>query len=226
MIKKLLCLPFLAFALYFTWIYGHLMAWRTIAPSDTAFMRARMAQLASSHPKVQLNHQWVDYDAISIHLKQAVIASEDSNFVTHNGFDWWGIRQAIKRNQKSGNIRAGGSTITQQLAKNLFLNEKRSYTRKAQEAVIAAMLESTSSKRRIYELYLNLIEWGYGVYGAQSAAQVLHKKSASALNKNQAAELASRIPAPLRYAKNPKDQRLRNKTKIILRRMHLVKIPE
>ena len=132
----------------------------------------------------------------------------------------------MRRNEKSGKVRAGGSTISQQLAKNLFLNEKRSYWRKAEEAAITAMLEATTDKDRIFELYLNVIEWDYGVYGAQAAAQRFFHTDAARLSKAQAAQLAARVPAPLRYADNPSDPRLRSKTNIILRRMGSAALPE
>lgn len=225
-LSKLLIYSFLALVLYHVFIYGSIISFRSLAPNDTAFMRMRMQQLASTHPEVKLDYRWVAYQDISVHLKKALIASEDANFAEHGGFDWNGIRSAIQHNERSGKIRAGGSTISQQLSKNLFLNEKRSYFRKGEEALITAMLEATTSKDRIYELYLNIIEWGYGIYGAEAAAQNLFNQPASQLNKTQAAQLAARVPAPLRYADNPKDRRLRNKTNIILRRMKSATLPE
>ena len=142
------------------------------------------------------------------------------------GFDWNGIKNAIKKNEKSGKVKAGGSTISQQLAKNLFLNENRSYWRKAEEAAITAMLEASTDKDRIYTLYLNVIEWGYGIYGAEAASQYFYKQSAAQLNKIQAAQLAARVPKPLFYIDHPNDTGLRRKTNIILRRMGSATLPE
>lgn len=224
--KKVLCVPILLVALVQIYAYGNIIAYRALAPHETAFMRMRMAQLAETKPNISLKYQWVDYDEISVNLKKAIIAAEDANFAEHEGFDWRGIQSAIKRNEKSGKIKSGGSTISQQLAKNLFLNEQRSYWRKGEEAIMTAMLEATTSKDRIYELYLNVIEWGYGVYGAQAAAQHFYRQPASQLSKVQAAQLAARVPAPLRYADNPKDVRLRNKTNIVLKRMGSAELPD
>ena len=173
-----------------------------------------------------LDYRWVPYTQISVNLKKALIASEDAGFAEHSGFDWNGIKNAMQRNERSGKIRAGGSTISQQLAKNLFLNESRSYFRKAEEAVLTSMLEATTDKDRLYELYLNVIEWGYGIYGAEAAAQHWHRKSAAELTKAQAAELAARVPRPLYYADHPRDAALKRKTNIILRRMGSAELPE
>ena len=158
--------------------------------------------------------------------EKALIASEDAKFAEHGGFDWGGIQYAIKRNKQSGEVKAGGSTISQQLAKNLFLNESRSYVRKGEEAAITAMMEAVTDKDRIFELYLNAIEWHYGVFGAEAASQYFYKRPAANLTKQQAAKLAARVPAPLFYADNPKSKRLRNKTNIILRRMGSAELPE
>lgn len=225
-IKILLFLPICAFILFNIYAYGNIISYRVLAPSNTAFMRERMDTLSQTHPNISLDYRWVDYQHISTYLKKALIASEDANFAEHNGFDWNGIRHAIQRNQNSGTIRAGGSTISQQLAKNLFLNEQRSFLRKGEEALLTAMLEAAINKDRIYEIYLNIIEWGYGIYGAEAAAQRLYKQSAAMLNRYQAAEMASRVPAPLRYADNPNDAHLKHKTAIILKRMNSAALPQ
>lgn len=223
---RLLVLPPLALVLFNVYVYGSIISYRAVAPHQTAFMRMRMAQLADTRPDVRLDYRWTAYPHISVNLKKALIASEDANFAGHEGFDWNGIKNAMRRNEKSGKVRAGGSTISQQLAKNLFLNEKRSYWRKAEEAAITAMLEATTDKDRLYELYLNVIEWGYGIYGAEAAAQHWHRKSAAELTKAQAAELAARVPRPLYYADHPRDAALKRKTNIILRRMGSAELPE
>ena len=189
-------------------------------------MSLRMEEFAQTHPDVKLNYQWVAYDKISVNLKKALIASEDANFAEHDGFDWNGIKNAMKRNERGGKIQAGGSTISQQLAKNLFLNENRSYFRKAEEAAITAMLEATTDKDRIYTLYLNVIEWGYGIFGAQAASRYFYRQPAVSLSKVQAAQLAARVPKPLFYIQHPNDKGLRKKTNIILRRMGSATLPE
>ena len=223
---RLLVLPPLALVLFNVYVYGSIISYRAVAPHQTAFMRMRMAQLADTRPDVRLDYRWTAYPHISVNLKKALIASEDANFAGHEGFDWNGIKNAMRRNEKSGKVRAGGSTISQQLAKNLFLNESRSYFRKAEEAVLTSMLEATTDKDRLYELYLNVIEWGYGIYGAEAAAQHWHRKSAAELTKAQAAELAARVPRPLYYADHPRDAALKRKTNIILRRMGSAELPE
>ena len=225
-IKYLVAAPLACIVLFNVWAYGNILSYRAIAPYRTSFMSMRMDELAAEKPNVALDYRWVPYPQISVNLKKALIASEDAGFAEHSGFDWNGIKNAMQRNERSGKIRAGGSTISQQLAKNLFLNESRSYFRKAEEAVLTSMLEATTDKDRLYELYLNVIEWGYGIYGAEAAAQHWHGKSAAELTKAQAAELAARVPRPLYYADHPRDAALKRKTNIILRRMGSAELPE
>ena len=225
-IKYLVAAPLACIVLFNVWAYGNILSYRAIAPYRTSFMSMRMNELAAEKPNVALDYRWVPYAQISVNLKKALIASEDAGFAEHSGFDWNGIKNAMQRNERSGKIRAGGSTISQQLAKNLFLNESRSYFRKAEEAVLTSMLEATTDKDRLYELYLNVIEWGYGIYGAEAAAQHWHRKSAAELTKAQAAELAARVPRPLYYADHPRDAALKRKTNIILRRMGSAELPE
>lgn len=225
-IKWLFTAPFAALILFNMSAYGTIISYRALAPHRTAFMNMRMDELAASRPDTKLDYRWVDYNNISVNLKKALIASEDANFAEHGGFDWNGIRNAMRRNEESGRIKAGGSTISQQLAKNLFLNEWQSYIRKGEEAAITAMLEATTDKDRIFELYLNVIEWDYGVFGAEAASQRFYRKPAATLSKQQAAALAARVPAPLFYADNPNSKRLRAKTNIILKRMGSAELPE
>ena len=225
-IKYLVAAPLACIVLFNVWAYGNILSYRAIAPYRTSFMSMRMDELAAEKPDVALDYRWLPYPQISVNLKKALIASEDAGFAEHSGFDWNGIKNAMQRNERSGKIRAGGSTISQQLAKNLFLNESRSYFRKAEEAVLTSMLEATTDKDRLYELYLNVIEWGYGIYGAEAAAQHWHRKSAAELTKAQAAELAARVPRPLYYADHPRDAALKRKTNIILRRMGSAELPE
>ena len=143
-------------------------------------MAYRLEELRAKSPKATLQYQWVPYERISNNLKKAMVAAEDAKFVDHEGFDWDGIQNALEKNQKKGRVVAGGSTITQQLAKNLFLTPSRSYLRKAEEAVITLMLEAILPKRRILEIYLNVIEWGNGVFGAEAAARRYFGVSAAA----------------------------------------------
>ena len=225
-IKWLIALPIGIFIFFNAYVYGNIITYRAVAPSKTAFMSMRMSQFASEGRDVELDYRWVPYDQISVNLKKALIASEDANFAEHSGFDWNGIKYAMKRNKQSGEVKAGGSTISQQLAKNLFLNESRSYIRKGEEAAITAMMEAVTDKDRIFELYLNSIEWYYGVFGAEAASQYFYKKPASALTRQQAAKLTARVPAPLFYADHPKSKRMHNKTNIILRRMGSAELPE
>ncbi|MDR1662615.1 MAG: monofunctional biosynthetic peptidoglycan transglycosylase [Azoarcus sp.] len=183
------------------WFFAHILWWRDADPGDTRFMRLALAELRLKKPDAKLAHSWMAYDRISIHLKRAVIAAEDSHFLEHDGFDWDGIQHALEKNLARGRARAGGSTITQQLAKNLFLSPSRSYLRKAQEALIAMMIEAAWSKRRILEVYLNVAQWGEGVFGAEAAAQRYYGVSAARLGPIEAARLAVMLPNPRRYGR-------------------------
>jgi monofunctional biosynthetic peptidoglycan transglycosylase len=176
-------------------------------------------------PNAQLKQQWVPYERISIHLKRAIIAAEDAKFVDHEGFDWEGMQKALEKNQKKGRFVAGGSTISQQLAKNLFLTPSKSYFRKAEEAIITLMLENLWSKRRIFEVYLNVIEWGNGVFGAEAAARHYFNVSAAQLGPEQAARLAGMVPNPRFYDRNRGAPGLGRKTGIILGRMAGADVP-
>jgi monofunctional biosynthetic peptidoglycan transglycosylase len=167
----------------------------------------------------------VPYKRISNHLKRAVIAAEDAKFVDHEGFDWEGIQVAYEKNLKKGKIVAGGSTISQQLAKNLFLSGRRSPWRKLEEALITLMLEKMMSKQRILEIYLNVIEWGNGVFGAEAAARYYYRTSAANLGPEQAAKLAAMVPNPRYYDKHRNARGLGRKTGIILARMNYAEVP-
>ena len=176
--------------------------WSRFDPGNTSFMRIRLAELQKTDPQAELRHQWVPYERISIHLKRAVVAAEDDRFLDHDGFDWEGIERALERNAEEGRITAGGSTISQQLAKNLFLSSSRSWLRKGQEAAITMMIEATWDKRRILEVYLNVAEWGNGVFGAEAAARHYHGRPAASLGPAEAARLAVMLPNPRRYEKS------------------------
>ena len=211
--------------LYQSWIFLHICWWVNHNPDSSAFMEDRLSVLQEKNPDAELRHRWVPYGRISKNLKRAVLAAEDSKFNHHEGFDWDGIQKAYEKNLKKGKIVAGGSTISQQLAKNLFLSTKRTPWRKLEEAVITLMLEQMMSKRRIFEIYLNVIEWGNGVFGAEAAARHYYKTSAAGLSRWQAARLAAMIPNPRYYDNHRGARGLSRKTSTILARMPLVAVP-
>jgi len=211
--------------LYQVWLFAQLCWWSKFNPDSSAFMDSRLELMQDSNPAAALQHQWVDYNKISNHLKRALIASEDAKFVDHEGFDWDGIQKAYEKNMKKGKIVAGGSTISQQLAKNLFLSSKRTPWRKAEEVLITLMLEAVMDKQRILEIYLNSIEWGDGVFGAESAARHYYQISAAQLSPYQAAKLAAMVPNPRYYDKHREAAGLAKKTGIILGRMSDADIP-
>lgn len=202
-------------------------------PARTAFMQARSETLrarAALEGKNPVRHarlavRWVPYGQISIHLKRAVIAAEDARFLEHGGLDWDAIHKAIEKNQRRGRVVTGASTISQQLAKNLFLSGERSWLRKVQEAAIAWMLEASMSKRRILELYLNVAEWGEDVFGAEAAARHHFGVPAAALTAPQAAWLAAVLPSPRRYARGGTTPYLAQRVDVILTRMRSARIP-
>lgn len=199
--------------------------WVNHNPGSTSFMRRQEAILRAKHPKFKLQHKWVPYNRISNNLKRAIIASEDSTFVEHDGVDWEAVELAYEKNSKKGKVVAGGSTITQQLAKNLFLSGERSYLRKAQEFVITYMLEYMMDKERIFEIYLNVVEWGNGVYGAEAAAEHYYGVSAAGLNASQAARLAVMLPKPRYFDTHRGSAYLERRTELILRRMNAAELP-
>ena len=207
------------------WFLVHVWYWAGNNPESTAFMRARLEILQQDNPKARLRQQWVPYQRISGHLKRAIVAAEDAKFVNHNGFDWDGIQKAYEKNLREGEIVAGGSTITQQLAKNLFFSGERAWWRKAQEAVVAVMIETVMSKRRILEIYLNVLEWGEGVFGAEAAARHHYGTTAAGLSPEQAARLASIVPSPRRYGPASDTAYLQRRTQILLTRMNSAQIP-
>ena len=211
--------------LYQVWLFGWVLWWGQINPDTTRFMEIRLGELQAKDPKAQLKKQWVSYERISPHLKRAIIASEDAKFVDHEGFDWDGIQKAIEKNQKKGRVVAGGSTISQQLAKNLFLSPSKTPWRKAEEAVVTLMLEAIWSKHRILEVYLNVIEWGNGIYGAEAASRRYFKGSAATVGPDQAAMLAAMIPNPRYYESHRSARGLLKRKAIIAARMFQVTVP-
>ncbi|HYD56083.1 MAG TPA: monofunctional biosynthetic peptidoglycan transglycosylase [Burkholderiales bacterium] len=216
---------FLAVLAVQVWFYAQILYLNAFNPASTAFMDRRLEVLREKNPKATLRRQWVPYERVSVHLKRAVVAAEDARFLDHEGFDWEAIQKAIAKNEKRGKVVAGASTISQQLAKNLFLSGDRSYVRKAQEAVITWMLEHTLSKRRILELYLNVAEWGDGIFGAEAAARHHFNVPASALNASQAAWLASVLPSPRRYERGRVTPYLAGRVSTIYARMDAAQIP-
>jgi len=199
--------------------------WRTHNPASTAFMEAQLDRLRQKQPAARLRHEWVPYARISVHLKRAVIAAEDAKFADHEGFDWEALQKAWEKNQQRGRVVSGGSTISQQLAKNLFLSGARTPWRKAQEATITVMMEAVMDKRRILEIYLNVIEWGDGVFGAEAASRHYFGVSATALAPAQAARLAAMVPNPRFYDRNRNAPWLARKTDIVLARMGAAEVP-
>ncbi|MDX3904941.1 MAG: monofunctional biosynthetic peptidoglycan transglycosylase [Pigmentiphaga sp.] len=226
--------------LYQVWLFGWVVWYAYVPPASTAIMRAELSRLQAQDPHRRLNYQWVDYRRISNHLKRAAVAAEDANFLEHGGIDWDAVERAYAHNRQLAEAteRAlargrkppsrpmrGGSTITQQVAKNLFLSNSRNYLRKGQEVVITYMIEMVMSKQRILELYLNIAEWGEGVFGAEAAARHYFKTSAASLSAYQAARLASMLPRPRYYDKHRGSAYLASRTDRLLRWMPGAAIP-
>jgi monofunctional biosynthetic peptidoglycan transglycosylase len=212
----------LAIQLYF---FAQIWWWVDHNPESTSFMHQQLSVLRERDPQAKLQYQWVPYQRISNHLKRAIIAAEDSGFAEHQGVDWEALEKAYQKNLQKGKVVAGGSTITQQLAKNLFLSGSRSYLRKSQEFIIAYMLEFWMDKERIFEIYLNVVEWGNGVFGAEAAARHYYGISAASLSPSQAARLAVMLPKPRFYDKNRGSAYLARRTGLILRRMGAAELP-
>ena len=201
---KCLLAGFVAMQIFFAL---QIALWIGLDPSSTAFQRAERWRLCSWHWSCSVQSRWVPYDKISNNLKRAVLVSEDDIFFQHSGVRIEDMQKAWQKNQqqnqqktqagnKSKTALRGGSTITQQLAKNLFLSSEQNYLRKGQELIITGLLELTLSKQRMYEIYLNSVEWGEGIFGVGAASQHYYATSPAALDRNQSAALASALPAP------------------------------
>lgn len=203
------------------WIFSSLVWWRTHPVETTMFMRLDYW----SEPSKPIQHTWRDYDQISDYMKRAVVTSEDGKFMHHHGFDWEGMQFALERNQDKGKVVAGGSTISQQLAKNLFLYNKRSFIRKGQEAVATWMMERMWSKQRILEVYLNSVEFGENIYGVEAATQHYFGKSARSLTRDQAAFLAAILPNPKYYQDHQNDRKVQIRKTMIRKYMRYSQIP-
>ncbi len=211
--------------LYQAWVFAHILWWVDHNPGSTAFMEEQLDRLQDKKPDARLKHQWVPYEKISNNLKRALVAAEDGKFLDHDGFDWEAIQEAYEKNLKKGRIVAGGSTISQQLAKNLFLSASKNPLRKGEEAIITVMIERFMSKRRILEIYMNVIEWGDGVFGAEAAARHYYGTSAASLSPEQAARLAAMVPNPRWYDAHRGSRGLGRRAGIILARMNSAQIP-
>jgi len=228
----LFALAWFALQIYFL---SHIALMRYVNPSSTTFQRSQARQIFQIKKELSWRQDWVDSRDISSHLKRAVIASEDDIFATHDGVQWEAIERAWHSNIKSQqqtqtkNVKkvkiVGGSTITQQLAKNLFLSGERTFFRKSQEFILTIGLEMFLSKQRILEIYLNHVEWGQGVFGAQAAARHYFQKSASQLTPWEAARLAVILPRPKYFEKLPQSPYLSDRTEIILARMNGAVLP-
>jgi len=181
---------------------GSTILYRWVPVPLTPLMIIRCVEQMNNGKSMTLKHDWVSLDEISPKLQLAVVCSEDQNYLKHYGFDWGAIEKAMKSNDSGKKIR-GGSTISQQTAKNVFLWQGRSYIRKGFEAYFTLLIETFWSKERIMEVYLNSIEMGNGIYGAEAAAQYWFKKSAAKLNKDESSAIAAILPNPLKYVANP-----------------------
>ena len=224
-IKWIFLGPLLLVLLVQLYFFAMVCWYSAFDPGSTSFMRQQLSELRDKNPNATLKHQWVPYDRISLNLKRAVVASEDANFNEHGGVDWEALERAYERNNRRSKVVGGGSTITQQLAKNLFLSGSRSYLRKGQELVIAFMLETVMSKQRILELYLNVAEFGRGVFGAEAAARYYYKKPAARLGQIEAARLAVMLPNPRYYDKHRSTNYLQRRTNAIARQMRFAEVP-
>ena len=217
------------FLLYPLWMLGQVLWYAHYNPASSAVMREEMAALRKANPRIALQHDWVPYERINDTLKRAVIASEDSNFIDNNGVEWDAMRDAWEYNQHQQELgrkaRRGGSTITQQLAKNLLLSNSRNYLRKGEELLVTFMIDRFMSKRRILEIYLNIAEWGTGVFGAQAAARHYYQIDAAQLGAYQAAKLAAMLPNPRYYDQHRDTRYLEARAAILTARMRQVDIP-
>jgi monofunctional biosynthetic peptidoglycan transglycosylase len=249
-LRWLVCLIMAGLALQLFFI-GRIAAMAVIDPQSTAFQRSEAWQIATAGranarrgESPAWRQEWVPYDRIADSLKRAVIASEDAEFVYHQGIEWEAIERARQRNAKAEEIAArraaqarargkepsaprirGGSTITQQLAKNLLLSGERTLVRKGQELVLATALEMLLSKRRILEIYLNSVEWGEGVFGAEAAAQHYFNKPAARLGANEAARLAVMLPSPKFFERRPGSPYVSGRAATIMARMPAAELP-
>ncbi|MEC5159623.1 monofunctional glycosyltransferase [Janthinobacterium sp. CG_23.3] len=224
-IKWIFLLPVSAFLVIQLYFLLQICWWVKHDPDSTAFMREQLSVLQEKNPNAELKHTWVPYQGISNNLKRAIIASEDANFSGHEGVDWEALQKAYEKNTRKHKVVSGGSTITQQLAKNLFLSGSRSYLRKGQELIITFMLETLMDKERIFEIYLNVVEFGTGIFGAEAASRHYYNVGAAGLGASQAAKLAVMLPNPRFFDKHRGSGYLARRTGVILRRMGSAELP-
>jgi monofunctional biosynthetic peptidoglycan transglycosylase len=198
---------------------GDVRRLRTVNPGETAFMREHEEEAIAQGKRFRKIQQWISLGAVPRDAINAVIISEDGTFWSHSGFDWFEFRESIERNLKEGRAARGASTITQQLVKNLYLSPSKNPLRKLKEWVLTWYVERTLSKRRILEIYLNVIEWGWGIYGIEAASRQYFGKSASMLSREESARLAAVIPNPRRYRVDKETRYLERRWQLILSRM-------
>jgi len=222
---RVVLLVTLLFVLIQAYFFLQICWWINYNPSSTSFMRQQLEILQEKNPDAKLQQKWLPYERISKNLKRAIIAAEDANFSDHDGIDWNALEKAYEKNSKRGRVVSGGSTITQQLAKNLFLSSQKSYIRKGEELIITLMLEAVMDKERIFEIYLNVVEWGNGVFGAEAASRHYYGISASSLSADQAARLAVMLPNPRYYDQHRASAYLQKRTNLIMRRMGASTLP-
>ncbi len=201
--------------------------WRSQNPQQTAFMRYRLKQKSGNSAVHTPRIKWIAGKNIPLQFKKTVIVAEDASFWVHHGIDWFEIRKSLRENFRKRRLRRGGSTITQQLAKNLYLSPHKSFLRKIREAFIALRLEKELSKNRILELYLNVIEFGPGLYGAETASEYYFAKPLASLSLDELIRLAAIIPSPLKLNPNRPSPGLSWRANVILERLHFYQmVPE
>jgi monofunctional biosynthetic peptidoglycan transglycosylase len=199
--------------------YGAVVRLKSANPLETAFMKERREQGTERGKRFKLRQRWVSLADISKDLINAVIVAEDGTFWSHEGFDWYEFRESVERDIKEGRAARGASTITQQLVKNLFLSSSKNPLRKVKEWILTWYMEQELSKSRILELYLNVIEWGNGVFGIEAASEYYFGKPASQLSRDEAARLAAIIPSPRRFRANEDTRYVARRSHLILERM-------
>lgn len=192
---------------------------RSEIPPETAMMRQRIEEASDEGKTLKITQRWIPLSRLPKHVVNAIVAAEDGTFFSHNGFDWFEVQESIERNMKEQRAVRGASTITQQLAKNLYLSTSKDPVRKLKEAAITVLLEKNLSKHRILEIYVNVIEWGRGVFGIEAAAQTYFGKSAAFLTLDEATRLAAVIPSPLRNKPNENTRYVIRRKNIVLARM-------
>ncbi|MBI4535068.1 MAG: monofunctional biosynthetic peptidoglycan transglycosylase [Ignavibacteriae bacterium] len=188
-------------------------------PSETALMRQRIREAEGEGKKMNIVHTWISISRIPQHVINAVVVAEDGTFFSHGGIDWFEVQESVEKNISEGRAARGASTITQQVAKNLYLSTSKDPIRKLKEVIITLLLEQQLSKNRILEVYLNVIEWGRGIFGVESAARAYFGKSASSLSLEEATRLAAVIPSPLRHRPDANSRYVLRRKNIVLRRM-------